>query len=79
LENKLEELKGLVKGLKRNCVTNIRLANPEKLLVWRDAGAIDTNGWVLTGATNWSADDLLDHVDRRRVEKEVNGVWSPIA
>lgn len=78
LEAKVTELTNLVNDLKNNCITNIRLTDPEWLTVWRGFGYKDLDGWVITGITNHNNDDVVDDISRRRLEKQVNGSWATV-
>lgn len=69
------ELVNVVNDIKSSAITNMRLVDLERAVAWRDYGFQDQNGWVITGVINYNSDDLIDFVERRRVQIHVNGTW----
>ncbi|EJQ0323679.1 phage tail-collar fiber domain-containing protein [Escherichia coli] len=61
--------------LHNHVVRDIRLGSIEYKNVWRDYGFGDASGYVLTAAINGNADDLVDTVARRPIQKLIGGIW----
>ncbi|EFO3254842.1 phage tail protein [Escherichia coli] len=61
--------------LHNHVVRDIRLGSIEYKNVWRDSGFGDASGYVLTAAINSNADDLVDTVARRPIQKLIGGIW----
>ncbi|EBT1933662.1 hypothetical protein CJC00_19285 [Salmonella enterica] len=61
--------------LHNHVVRDIRLGSIEYKNVWRDYGFGDASGYVLTAAINSNADDLVDTVARRPIQKLIGGIW----
>ena len=56
-------------------VMDIRLASFQEAQVWRGYGYRDESGWVITSVFNQTADEYIDYVGRRKLQKYVGGVW----
>ena len=54
---------------------DIRLASYQEANTWRGYGYRDESGWVITAIINATADEYIDHVGRRKLQKYVNGAW----
>lgn len=76
LDAKLEELEKLVTDVKSSCITNFRLYQPQQTALWRSYGFLDSSTAVITGVTNFNADDHADFVHRRFPQMLINGTWS---
>ncbi|EEY9563503.1 hypothetical protein CPQ84_003101 [Escherichia coli] len=61
--------------LHNHVVRDIRLGSIEYKNVWRDYGFGDASGYVLTAAINSNADDIVDTVARRPIQKLIGGIW----
>ncbi|RDA05780.1 phage tail protein [Escherichia coli] len=61
--------------LHNHVVRDIRLGSIEYKNVWRDSGFGDASGYVLTAAINSNADDIVDTVARRPIQKLIGGIW----
>ncbi len=61
--------------LHNHVVRDIRLGSIEHKNVWRDYGFGDASGYVLTAAINSNADDIVDTVARRPIQKLIGGIW----
>ncbi|EMQ3434001.1 tail fiber protein [Escherichia coli O86:H12] len=61
--------------LHNHVVLDIRLGSIEYKNVWRDYGFGDASGYVLTAAINSNADDIVDTVARRPIQKLIGGIW----
>ncbi|EKG7250509.1 tail fiber protein [Escherichia coli] len=61
--------------LHNHVVRDIRLGSIELKNVWRDYGFGDASGYVLTAAMNSNADDIVDTVARRPIQKLIGGIW----
>ncbi|EFN5517881.1 phage tail protein [Escherichia coli] len=61
--------------LHNHVVRDIRLGSIEYKNVWRDSGFGDASGYVLTAAINNNADDIVDTVARRPIQKLIGGIW----
>ncbi|QDM89785.1 phage tail protein [Escherichia coli] len=61
--------------LHNHVVRDIRLGSIEYKNVWRDSGFGDASGYVLTAAINGNADDIVDTVARRPIQKLIGGIW----
>ncbi len=61
--------------LHNHVVLDIRLGSIEYKNVWRDSGFGDASGYVLTAAINSNADDIVDTVARRPIQKLIGGIW----
>ncbi|EGD4699945.1 phage tail protein [Escherichia coli] len=61
--------------LHNHVVRDIRLGSIEYKNVWRDYGFDDASGYVLTAAINSNADDIVDTVARRPIQKLIGGIW----
>ncbi|EFB7179855.1 phage tail protein [Escherichia coli] len=61
--------------LHNHVVRDIRLGSIEYKNVWRDSGFADASGYVLTAAINSNADDIVDTVARRPIQKLIGGIW----
>ncbi|WP_097290498.1 tail fiber protein [Escherichia coli] len=61
--------------LHNHVVRDIRLGSVELKNVWRDYGFGDESGYVLTAAMNSNADDIVDTVARRPIQKLIGGIW----
>ncbi|HBM7840216.1 TPA: tail fiber protein [Escherichia coli] len=61
--------------LHNHVVRDIRLGSIEYKNVWRDYGFGDASGYVLTAAINNNADDIVDTVARRPIQKLIGGIW----
>lgn len=61
--------------LHNHVVRDIRLGSIELKNVWRDYGFGDASGYVLTAAINSNADDIVDTVARRPIQKLIGGIW----
>ncbi|WP_260745829.1 tail fiber protein, partial [Escherichia coli] len=59
--------------LHNHVVRDIRLGSIEYKNVWRDSGFGDASGYVLTAAINSNADDIVDTVARRPIQKLIGG------
>ena len=58
-----------------NFITDIRLASYQDTQIWRGYGYRDESGWVITAVINNTADELIDFVGRRKLQKYINGAW----
>lgn len=56
-------------------MSDIRLASYQETAAWRGYGYRDESGWVITAVINQTADELIDLVGRRKLQKYVNGAW----
>lgn len=56
-------------------VMDIRLASYQETAAWRGYGYRDESGWVITAIINQTADELIDIVGRRKLQKYVGGTW----
>lgn len=56
-------------------VMDIRLASYQETAAWRGYGYRDESGWVITAIINQTADELIDIVGRRKLQKYVGGMW----
>ncbi|SIZ18526.1 IS600 ORF2 [Shigella sonnei] len=65
----------LATWLHNHVVRDIRLGSIEYKNVWRDYGFGDASGYVLTAAINSNADDIVDTVARRPIQKLIGGIW----
>lgn len=54
---------------------DIRLASYQESVTWRGSGYRDESGWVITAIINQTADEFIDYIGRRRLQKYVNGAW----
>ena len=54
---------------------DIRLASYQETMAWRGYGYRDDSGWVITAVINFTADEIIDAVGRRKLQKYVNGAW----
>lgn len=54
---------------------DIRLASYQETTTWHGYGYRDESGWVITAIINETADELIDYIGRRRLQKYVNGAW----
>ncbi len=61
--------------LHNHVVRDIRLGSIEYKNVWRDYGFGDASGYILTAAINSNADDIVDTVARRPIQKLIGGIW----
>ncbi|HAJ7136915.1 TPA: tail fiber protein [Escherichia coli] len=61
--------------LHNHVVRDIRLGSIEYKNVWRDSGFGDASGYVLTAAINSNADDIVDTVARRPIQKLIGRIW----
>ena len=61
--------------LHNHVVRDIRLGSIKYKNVWRDYGFGDASGYVLTAAINSNADDIVDTVARRPIQKLIGGIW----
>ncbi|EPF5718187.1 tail fiber protein [Escherichia coli] len=61
--------------LHNHVVRDIRFGSIEYKNVWRDYGFGDASGYVLTAAINSNADDIVDTVARRPIQKLIGGIW----
>ncbi|EGY7161010.1 phage tail protein [Salmonella enterica subsp. enterica serovar Bareilly] len=56
-------------------VRGVRAGYKETSQVWRGPGYSDQWPFVITGVYNPNQDDLVDNVDRRPLQHNINGVW----
>lgn len=56
-------------------IGDIRLASYQEAQSWRGYGFTDASGWVITAAFNQTADEFIDYVGRRKLQKYINGTW----
>lgn len=56
-------------------IRDIRLASYQESTTWHGYGYRDESGWVITAVINETADELIDYIGRRRLQKYVNGAW----
>ncbi|XP_037030969.1 uncharacterized protein LOC119070645 [Bradysia coprophila] len=65
---------------KKVAITNIRLGPLERAIAWNDFGFQDgldgITSVVITSVINYNEDAYIDYVERRRIEKFVNGQWT---
>lgn len=54
---------------------DVRLASYQETTTWHGYGYRDESGWVITAIINETADELIDYIGRRRLQKYVNGAW----
>lgn len=54
---------------------DIRLASYQETATWHGYGYRDDSGWVITAVINQTADEIIDNVGRRKLQKYVNGAW----
>ena len=54
---------------------DIRLASYQETTTWHGYGYRDESGWVITAIINETADEIIDYIGRRRLQKYVNGAW----
>jgi uncharacterized coiled-coil DUF342 family protein len=71
----IEELKRMMTVLLENVITDIRFGKIEIKDVFNGYGYKDGEGYVITGAINWDRDEDVDTLERRKVQKFVNGTW----
>lgn len=58
-----------------NFMTDIRLVSYQEAQAWGGYGFRDESGWVITATYNQTADQFIDFVGRRKLQKLVGGVW----
>ncbi|WMM91820.1 hypothetical protein [Escherichia phage Ecp_YSF] len=56
-------------------MSDIRLASYQETTTWRGYGYRDESGWVITAVINQTADEFIDYVGRRKLQKYMNGTW----
>ncbi len=56
-------------------VMDIRLASYQETQAWHGYGYSDASGWVITAVYNQTADEFIDIVGRRKLQKYMNGTW----
>ncbi|EDW2284547.1 phage tail protein [Salmonella enterica subsp. enterica] len=56
-------------------VQDIRLGSLQYAQVWNGPGFNDTSGYVITGITNGSSDELVDGAQRRPIQKLIGNQW----
>lgn len=56
-------------------MSDIRLASYQETTTWRGYGYRDESGWVITAIINQTADEFIDYVGRRKLQKYMNGTW----
>lgn len=56
-------------------VMDIRLASYQETQAWHGYGYRDESGWVITAVYNQTADEFIDIVGRRKLQKYMNGTW----
>jgi len=76
-ENNITDHESRVYKLESTAVTGIRLTGIQSTAVYRGYGYGDELGWLITGVTNFNQDQYVDNLHRRKLEKCVNGKWSP--
>ncbi|WP_199155492.1 pyocin knob domain-containing protein [Chromobacterium sp. ASV23] len=60
-------------------VQDIRLGAMESVMIWNGPGYSDTAGYVITGVVNGNTDAFPDVVQRRPLQKQINGTWYTIS
>jgi len=75
MKGEIEELRRMMTVLLENVITDIRFGKVEIKDVYKGHGYEDGTGYVITGAINWDGDGDIDTLERRRVQKFVNGRW----
>nr|WP_071846898.1 hypothetical protein [Arsenophonus nasoniae] len=61
--------------LNNTFVRDIRLGHMQEVQVWRGPGYRDEPPHVITGAYNWNSDEYVDLIQRRPLQKNINGNW----
>ncbi|WP_334471512.1 hypothetical protein [Arsenophonus sp. PmNCSU2021_1] len=56
-------------------VRDIRLGHMQEIQIWRGTGYRDEPHYVITGVYNGNVDAYVDYVQRRILQKNVNGNW----
>lgn len=56
-------------------MSDIRLASYQETTTWHGYGYRDESGWVITAVYNQTADEFIDIVGRRKLQKYMNGTW----
>ncbi|WP_370555512.1 phage tail protein [Edwardsiella tarda] len=56
-------------------VQDIRLSTKEEVWVWNGPGYNDQPPYVITGVANDNRDEFPDRVQRRAIQKFINGTW----
>ncbi|MBU2708083.1 phage tail protein [Zooshikella marina] len=70
----------IAESSKRLYIQGIRLGAVQHGVIWRNVGISDRSGFVITGVTNGPpADDLVDVVYARPLQKLVNGQWLTVS
>ncbi|WP_332008731.1 pyocin knob domain-containing protein [Photorhabdus akhurstii] len=59
-------------------IQDIRFGAKELAQVRKISGDTDTNGYAITAVINGNRDELVDTVNRRPIQKKVNGMWMNI-
>ncbi|QXF31752.1 hypothetical protein CE143_00085 [Photorhabdus luminescens] len=59
-------------------IQDIRFGAKELAQVRKSSGDTDTNGYAITAVINGNRDELVDTVNRRPIQKKVNGMWMNI-
>ncbi|MTD37812.1 hypothetical protein GIX45_04015 [Erwinia sp. CPCC 100877] len=60
-------------------VQDVRLGTKQSVQVWKGPGYSDTSSYVITGVRNGNADEYIDIIDRRPLQKLINNTWYNIA
>uniref|UniRef100_A0A3B0MG27 Tail fibre protein gp37 trimerization region domain-containing protein n=1 Tax=Arsenophonus endosymbiont of Trialeurodes vaporariorum TaxID=235567 RepID=A0A3B0MG27_9GAMM len=61
--------------LNNTFVRDIRLGHMQEVQIWRGPGYRDEPSHVITGVYNGNGDDYVDFVQRRVLQKNINGNW----
>lgn len=56
-------------------MSDVRLGSYQETMAWRGYGFTDLSGWVITAVYNNTADELIDSIGRRVLQKFINGTW----
>lgn len=56
-------------------VKDIRLGHMQDVQIWGGPGYRDESSYVITGVYNGNVDEYVDYVQRRVLQKNVNGNW----
>ncbi|WP_254921022.1 pyocin knob domain-containing protein [Photorhabdus luminescens] len=60
-------------------IQDIRLGAKESAQVWKNPGDKDTSEHAIIAAINENRDELVNTVNRRPIQKKVNGIWMNIS
>lgn len=61
--------------LRGTFVMDIRLGQIESSMAWKASGYSDQPPYIITGAYNGNADEYIDWIYRRPLQKNINGTW----